>query len=59
MHGATWPVSVLMIVFALLTMISVLYAKETAPSVRQRLTGATERLTGVTEPAASASKRAA
>jgi MHS family shikimate/dehydroshikimate transporter-like MFS transporter len=36
MHGATWPVSVLMIVFALLTMISVLYAKETAPPLRQR-----------------------
>jgi len=52
MHGATWPVSVLMIGFALLTMVSVRYAKETAPAVRQRPTGATEA-------AASATRRAA
>ncbi len=36
MHGATWPVSVLMIVLALLTMIAVLFAQETTPSVRAR-----------------------
>ncbi len=35
-HGATWPVSVLMIALALLTLIAVLSAKETAPPVRQR-----------------------
>jgi MFS transporter, MHS family, shikimate and dehydroshikimate transport protein len=31
-HGATWPVSVLMIALALLTMLAVLSAKETAPA---------------------------
>jgi len=41
-----------MIGFALLTMVSVRYAKETAPAVRQRPTGATEA-------AASATRRAA
>jgi MHS family shikimate/dehydroshikimate transporter-like MFS transporter len=35
-HGATWPVSVLMIGFAVLTMLAVLAAKETAPPVLQR-----------------------
>jgi MFS transporter, MHS family, shikimate and dehydroshikimate transport protein len=32
-HGATWPVSVLMIALAVLTMLAVLSAKETAPAV--------------------------
>jgi MFS transporter, MHS family, shikimate and dehydroshikimate transport protein len=31
-HGATWPVSILMIALALITMVAVLYAKETAPA---------------------------
>ncbi|MEO6929639.1 MAG: MFS transporter [Casimicrobiaceae bacterium] len=35
-HGATWPVSVLMIAIALVTMIAVLYAKETAPVITRR-----------------------
>ncbi len=30
-HGATWPVSILMIVIALITMAAVLFARETAP----------------------------
>lgn len=30
-HGATWPVSLLMIAIALVTMVAVLFAKETAP----------------------------
>ncbi len=34
-HGATWPVSVLMILLALLTMVSVLFAKETSPIGRR------------------------
>jgi MHS family shikimate/dehydroshikimate transporter-like MFS transporter len=32
-HGATWPVSLLMIGIALITMVAVLFAKETAPAV--------------------------
>jgi MFS family permease len=32
-HGATWPVSILMIALALITMVAVLYAKETAPAL--------------------------
>jgi MHS family shikimate/dehydroshikimate transporter-like MFS transporter len=32
-HGATWPVSILMIAFALVTMLAVLFAKETAPGL--------------------------
>jgi MHS family shikimate/dehydroshikimate transporter-like MFS transporter len=32
-HGATWPVSILMIAFALVTVVAVLYAKETAPAI--------------------------
>jgi len=32
LHGATWPVSTLMIGLALVTMAAVLYAKETAPA---------------------------
>jgi len=35
-HGATWPVSVLMIVIALITLVAVLFAKETAPVVTRR-----------------------
>ena len=35
-HGATWPVSVLMIVIALITLVAVLFAKETAPVVMRR-----------------------
>jgi len=35
-HGATWPVSVLMIAFALLTMLAVRYAAESAPLARRR-----------------------
>jgi MHS family shikimate/dehydroshikimate transporter-like MFS transporter len=31
-HGATWPVSALMIGLALVTMVAVLYARETAPA---------------------------
>lgn len=33
-HGATWPISVLMIALALLTMLAVRYAPETAPAMR-------------------------
>jgi len=32
-HGVTWPVSTLMIGLALITMVAVLYAKETAPAI--------------------------
>ncbi len=32
-HGATWPVSLLMIGIALITIVAVLFAKETAPAV--------------------------
>jgi MHS family shikimate/dehydroshikimate transporter-like MFS transporter len=32
-HGATWPVSLLMIVIAALTIIAVLFARETAPGI--------------------------
>jgi len=32
-HGATWPVSTLMIALALVTMLAVVYAKETAPAL--------------------------
>jgi MFS transporter, MHS family, shikimate and dehydroshikimate transport protein len=32
-NGATWPVSILMIALALVTMLAVLYAQETAPAV--------------------------
>ncbi len=52
MHGATWPVSVLMIVLALLTMIAVLFAEETAPPVRQRPTVAAETAASARRPAA-------
>ncbi len=33
MHGATWPVSLLMIAIALVTMFAVMTAKETAPAI--------------------------
>jgi MFS transporter, MHS family, shikimate and dehydroshikimate transport protein len=36
-HGATWPVSVLMIVIAALTIVAVLVARETAPGVAKRI----------------------
>jgi MHS family shikimate/dehydroshikimate transporter-like MFS transporter len=32
-HGSTWPVSILMVALALLTIVAVLYSKETAPAV--------------------------
>jgi MHS family shikimate/dehydroshikimate transporter-like MFS transporter len=35
-HGATWPVSLLMIAIALVTLVAVLFAKETAPAVANR-----------------------
>jgi MHS family shikimate/dehydroshikimate transporter-like MFS transporter len=35
-HGATWPVSLLMIVIAAVTFIAVLYARETAPGVAEK-----------------------
>jgi MFS transporter, MHS family, shikimate and dehydroshikimate transport protein len=35
-HGATWPVSVLMIVIAALTIVAVLFARETAPGVAKK-----------------------
>lgn len=35
-HGATWPVSVLMIAIALVTMVAVLFARETAPVALSR-----------------------
>lgn len=35
-HGATWPVSVLMIVIAALTIVAVLLARETAPGVAKK-----------------------
>lgn len=34
-HGATWPVSLLMIAIALITMVAVLFARETAPAVEK------------------------
>lgn len=37
MHGSTWPVSVMMIVIALITIVAVFAAKETAPAIVQRL----------------------
>ena len=37
-HGATWPVSLLMIAIASITMIAVLAARETAPNVAKVLT---------------------
>src|SRR5580704_2245768 len=36
-HGATWPVSVLMIVIAALTIVAVLIARETAPGVAKKI----------------------
>jgi MFS transporter, MHS family, shikimate and dehydroshikimate transport protein len=36
-HGATWPVSLLMIVIASLTILAVLAAKETAPKAAKML----------------------
>jgi MFS transporter, MHS family, shikimate and dehydroshikimate transport protein len=36
-HGATWPVSVLMIIIAALTIVAVLIARETAPGVAKKL----------------------
>ncbi|MEO8924539.1 MAG: MFS transporter [Caldimonas sp.] len=36
MQGATWPVSVLMIVIAVITMFAVLVAKETAPAITKQ-----------------------
>jgi MHS family shikimate/dehydroshikimate transporter-like MFS transporter len=38
-HGATWPVSVLMIGIALVTMVAVLFARETAPALAKRQAG--------------------
>lgn len=38
-HGATWPVSILMIALALLTMLAVLYATETAPAAAKSRAG--------------------
>lgn len=35
-HGATWPISALMVALALLTMLAVRYAPETAPLTRRR-----------------------
>ena len=35
-HGATWPVSILMIAIALVTLVAVLFARETAPSIMAR-----------------------
>ena len=35
-HGATWPVSLLMIVIAGLTIVAVLFARETAPGVAEK-----------------------
>jgi MFS transporter, MHS family, shikimate and dehydroshikimate transport protein len=34
-RGATWPISLLIIVLALLTMLAVFCAKETAPTARK------------------------
>jgi len=39
-NGTTWPVSVLMIAIALLTIVAVLFAKETAPTLVDRRNGA-------------------
>ena len=36
-HGATWPVSVLMIIIAALTIMAVLIARETAPGVAKKM----------------------
>ena len=36
-HGATWPVSVLMIVIAALTIVAVLIARETAPGIAKKM----------------------
>jgi MHS family shikimate/dehydroshikimate transporter-like MFS transporter len=38
-HGATWPVSLLMIAIAVLTIVAVLWSKETAPAITQRARG--------------------
>jgi MHS family shikimate/dehydroshikimate transporter-like MFS transporter len=35
-HGSTWPVSVMMIVIALITLVAILAAKETAPSITHK-----------------------
>jgi MHS family shikimate/dehydroshikimate transporter-like MFS transporter len=35
-HGATWPVSLLMIVIAAVTFVAVLFARETAPGVAEK-----------------------
>jgi MFS transporter, MHS family, shikimate and dehydroshikimate transport protein len=37
-HGATWPVSLLMIVIAAMTIVAVLFARETAPRVAAKET---------------------
>jgi MFS transporter, MHS family, shikimate and dehydroshikimate transport protein len=42
-NGATWPVSVLMIVIAALTIIAVLFARETAPGVTAKEMAAAKR----------------
>ena len=35
-HGSTWPVSVMMIVIALITLVAILAAKETAPAITHK-----------------------
>ncbi len=41
-HGATWPVSLLMIAIAALTIVAVLFARETAPGVAKKAMAVTE-----------------
>ncbi len=45
-HGATWPISALMVALALLTMLAVRYAPETAPLTRRRPAAAGEAAVG-------------
>ncbi|MGA8611406.1 MAG: MFS transporter [Xanthobacteraceae bacterium] len=42
-HGATWPVSLLMIVIAGLTIVAVLFARETAPGVTETVAAKSAR----------------
>src|SRR5690606_6796724 len=49
-HGATWPVSLLMIGIALLTLLAVYWSKETAPVALKKKAAAGEALPRATNP---------
>ena len=52
-HGSTWPVSVLMVALAMVTMLAVWHAPETAPLIHKRRAAAREAdicMSGATAP---------